>query len=37
MNNLVYLGFCLIAFGFVFFLYLILADKTKQDDEAEIE
>lgn len=37
LNNLVYLGFGLIGFGLVFFLYLILADKSKQDDEGELE
>jgi hypothetical protein len=37
LNNLVYLGFSLIVFGFVFFLYLILADKSEQDDKGEIE
>jgi hypothetical protein len=37
LNNLVYLGFSLIGFGLVFCLYLILADKSKQDDEGELE
>ncbi len=35
LNNLVYIGLSLIGFGFVFFLYLILADKSKQDDTGE--
>ena len=37
LNNLVYLGLSLMGFGFVFFLYLILADKSKPDDQDEIE
>ena len=37
LNNLVYIGFGLLAFGFVFFLYLVLSAKPEQDDEAEIE
>jgi len=37
LNNLVYLGFSLIAFGLVFCLYLILADKLEPDDNSEIE
>jgi hypothetical protein len=37
LNNLVYIGFGLIGFGFVFFLYLVLSGKSEQDDEAEIE
>jgi hypothetical protein len=37
LNNLVYIGFSLIGFGLVFCLYLILADKPKQDDTGEIE
>ena len=37
LNNLVYLGFSLIGFGLVFFLVLVLSDKSEQDDEAEIE
>ena len=36
MNNLVYIGFSLIGFGFVFFLYLILIDKPEQEDDDEI-
>jgi hypothetical protein len=37
LNNLVYLGFGLIGFGLVFFLCLLLTDKSKQDDESELE
>ena len=37
LNNLVYIGFGLLTFGFVFFLYLVLSAKPEQDDEAEIE
>ena len=37
LNNLVYLGLSLIGFGFVFFLYLIISSKSRQDDEGEIE
>lgn len=37
LHNLVYIGFGLIGFGFVFFVYLVLSGKSEQDDEAEIE
>jgi hypothetical protein len=37
LNNLVYIGFSLIGFGLVFCLYLVLSDKSEQEDEAEIE
>jgi hypothetical protein len=37
LNNLVYIGFSLIGFGLVLFLYLLLADKPEQDDKCEIE
>jgi hypothetical protein len=37
LNNLVYIGFALIGFGFVFFLYLILNGKSEKDDETYIE
>ena len=37
LNDLVYLGFGLIGFGLVFCLFIILADKSKPDDESEVE
>jgi hypothetical protein len=37
LDNLVYLGFSLIGFGVVFFLYLILTEKSKPDDEGELD
>jgi len=37
LNNLVYIGFGLLGFGFVFFLYLVLSGKPEQDDEVEME
>ena len=37
LNDLIYLGLSLMGFGLVFFLYLILSDKSKPDDEGEIE
>jgi hypothetical protein len=37
LNNLVYIGFGLLGFGFMCFLFLILSGKPEQDDEVEIE
>jgi hypothetical protein len=37
LNNLAYIGFGLLGFGFVFFLYLVLSSKPEQDDEMDIE
>jgi len=36
VNNLVYIGFSLIGFGLAFFLYLMLIDKPKQEDDDEL-
>jgi hypothetical protein len=37
LNDMIYLGLSLMGFGLVFFLYLIVSDKSKPDDEGEIE
>jgi hypothetical protein len=37
LNDLVYLGLGLMGFGLVFFVFLILSEKSKSDDEGEIE
>jgi hypothetical protein len=33
MHNLVYIGFSLIGFGLAFSLYLILINRSEQDDD----
>ena len=37
LNNLAYIGFGLLGFGLVFFLYLVFSGKPEQDDEVEID
>jgi hypothetical protein len=36
VNSLVYIGFSLVGFGLLFFLYLILIDRTEQEDDEEL-